>query len=136
MSTEADTTARFDAKWAEYQKAPKFHHVTRELDGKLDRESYVYSTPAGSIELWRTPRPEGSTFGGEYYGGVEVHSPKPHYKGQTPVPWHCQWVKGGECYTDGSSMAFDQYEHDFDMPTYIKDELTTWHRRNFEQDES
>ncbi len=120
------------AKWQAYLDAPKFRHVIRELDGKLERESYVYSTPAGAIELWRTQEagvPNWHQTG--HYGGVEVHSSVPLYDGQTHVPGHCEWVRGGKCYTDGSSLAFDEFERDFGSPEYLKPALANWHRSRF-----
>jgi hypothetical protein len=121
-----------DAKWRAYQDAPKFRHIIRELEGKLERESYVYSTPEGAIELWRTPE-AGDVHWHQsgHYGGVEVHSPVPLYEDQTSVPGYCQWVKGGKCYTDGSSLAFDEFERDFGSPEYLKPALANWHRSRF-----
>lgn len=120
------------AKWQVYLDAPKFWHVIRELDGKLERESYVYSTPKGAIELWRTPE-AGDLHWHEtgHYGGVEVHSPVPLYEGQTSIPGHCQWVRGGTCYSDGSSLAFDEFERDFDAPEYLQSALGNWHSSRF-----
>lgn len=124
--------AERDAKWKAYLDAPKFRHVIRELDGKLERESYVYSTPAGAIELWRRPE-SGDTRWSEtgYYGGVESHSLTPAYEGQTPIDSYCEWVRGGRCYSDGSSLAFDQFEHDFKSPDYLKSALADWHASRF-----
>jgi len=131
MSTP-EQLAKADAKWQAYLAAPKFRHVIRELDGKLERESYVYSTPAGAIELWRRPEAGEVHYSQTgYYGGVESHSPAPHYEGQTQVPGHCEWVKGGKCYTDGSSLAFDEFEHDFESPAYLKTALASWHASQF-----
>jgi hypothetical protein len=125
-------SAEADAKWQAYLAAPKFRHVIRELDGKLERESYVYSTPDGAIELWRRPE-AGEVHRSQtgYYGGVESHSPTPNYEGQPIVPGHCEWVKGGKCYTDGSSLAFDEFEHTFGSPDYLKPALADWHRSRF-----
>ncbi|MDP9184106.1 MAG: hypothetical protein M3O29_00365 [Actinomycetota bacterium] len=121
-----------DAKWQAYLAEPKFRHVIRELDGKLERESYVYSTPAGAIELWRTPEAGVANWHQTgHYGGVEVHSPVPLYDGQTLVPGQCEWVRGGKCYTDGSSLAFDEFERDFGSPDYLKPALANWHRSRF-----
>lgn len=120
------------AKWQAYLDAPKFRHVIRELEGVLERESYVYSTPAGAIELWRRPEVGGTNWHQSgHYGGVESHSPVPLYDGQTPMPGHCEWVKGGKCYTDGSSLAFDEFENDFGTPNYLKPSLADWHRSRF-----
>lgn len=129
MSDEVNATEA-DARWRAYRDAPKFRHVTSELEGTLERESYVYSTPAGSIELWRTP--SSGTYGGDYYGGVETHSAKQLYD-FAPDPSHenCKYTPSGKCWHDGSSMAFDQYEHDFDSPEYIKSELADWHQSRF-----
>ena len=128
----SDQISEADAKWQAYLAAPKFRHVIRELDGKLERESYVYSTPEGAIELWRRPE-VGDTRWHEtgHYGGVETHSPVPLYEDQTPVTGHCEWVKGGICYTDGSSLAFDEFERDFGSPDYLKPALAQWHRSRF-----
>ncbi len=35
------------------------------------------------------------------------HSPKPMYDGQEPMKGPCQYVDGGVCYYDGSSLAAD-----------------------------
>lgn len=126
------TEAERAAKWQAYIDAPKFRHVIRELEGKLERESYVYSTPGGAIELWRRPEAGEVQYSQTgYYGGLESHSPAPRYDGQTPMPGHCEWVRGGKCYTDGSSMAFDEFEHDFGSPDYLKSALTDWHHSLF-----
>lgn len=119
------------AKWQAYLDAPKFRHVTRELDGVLERESYVYSTPAGATELWRRPESGAQWSQTGYYGGVESHSPVPLYAGQEPMTGYCEWVRGGECFSDGSSLAFDQFEHDFGSPDYLKPALADWHRSRF-----
>jgi hypothetical protein len=128
----AQSEAERAAKWQAYVDAPKFRHVIRELDGKLERESYVYSTPAGAIELWRTPE-AGDLHWHQtgHYGGVEVHSPVPLYDGQTSIPGYCEWVRGGKCYSDGSSLAFDEFERDFGSPDYLKPALANWHRSRF-----
>lgn len=121
-----------DAKWQAYLAAPKFRHVIRELDGKLERESYIYSTPEGAIELWRTPEAGVANWHQTgHYGGVEVHSTTPLHEGQAPAPRHCEWVRGGKCYTDGSSLAFDEFERDFGSPEYLKPALANWHRSRF-----
>lgn len=108
---------------------PIKHHVIRHNYGDdwsidMDRESYLYITERGAIEGWRTKSPMPRH--GEYYGGIEVHSPTPSYEGQEPMPDHCQWVKGGVCYTDGSSLAFDQIKDDFDAPRFIFSVLADW----------
>jgi len=122
--------AEADRRWREYRNAPKFRHIITELEGVLERESYVYSTPAGAIELWRTPSV--GTYGSDYYGGVETHSAKQLYD-FSPQPSHenCRHTPTGKCWHDGSSMAFDQFEHSFDAPEYIKSELADWHASRF-----
>lgn len=121
--------AEADRRWREYRNAPKFRHIISELEGKLERESYVYSTPAGSVELWRAP--SSGSYGGEHYGGVEVHSATQLYD-FAPQASHsnCRHTPTGVCWHDGSSMAFDQFEHSFDAPEYIKSELADWHKEH------
>lgn len=109
---------------------PKFWHITRELDGALSRESYVYSTPAGSVELWRTP--SSGNFGSEFYGGVEIHSPEQLFDfAPEPFSLTCQYTATGKCWGDGSSLAFDQFEHSFNAPDFIRAELADWHASRF-----
>lgn len=124
MSTESELAAKHRA----YQDRARFIHRINEVDGELQRESYVYWTTEGAIELWRTPSSY-SWDGNGYIGGVEVHSTIGREM-QTHVDG-CPWVRGGKCYPDGSSMAFDRYAHDFDSPNYIKVELMNWHADHF-----
>jgi hypothetical protein len=127
--SDQEQLSEADAKWRAYQNAPKFRHVTRELDGKLERESYVYSTPAGSIELWRTPSQSSRM---EYFGGVETHSATQLYDFAPKVSHtNCHYTPTGECWHDGSSLAFDQFEHSFNSPDFIKAELADWHQSRF-----
>lgn len=108
---------------------PIKHHVTRhnyadDWSEVRDRESYLYITERGAIEGWRSK--SATPQHGEYFGGIEVHSPEPIYDGQKPMPDHCQWVKGGVCYTTGSSLAFDEIEHCFYHPVLVFDVLQRW----------
>ena len=114
---------------------PIKHHVTRHNYAEdwaetNDRESYLYITERGAVEGWRSKSAMPQY--GEYIGGIEVHSATPSYKGQEPMPDHCQWVKGGICYTDGSSLAFNEIEHDFDSPRFIFATLKHWARGRIE----
>jgi hypothetical protein len=131
MSTEAERQAAWEAERAR----PRFHHIIHETDGQLSRESYVYSTLAGSVELWRTPSASSYNPSG-YYGGVEIHSATQLYD-FAPEPSHrnCKHTPTGKCWHDGSSMAFDQFEHAFASPDYIKAELKEWHDDKFGTDE-
>lgn len=92
-----------------------------------DRESYVALNKDRSIEAWRSTvtRPGGLDDSDDdmrllyptgYLGGVEVHSPTPHYEGQQPLDRPCSYVVGGKCYPDGSSLAFDYIQYDFENP--------------------
>lgn len=95
MTDQATSKSERTAAWEAHRRAPKFLHITRELEGVLERESYVYSTPDGAIELWRKSAPVEHTWNGSgYFGGVEVHSPKPLYANQSPRPGHCAFVWG------------------------------------------
>lgn len=87
------------------------------------RESFVLIFESGAIEGWRTPEGPGTQFHESgHYGGVEVHSKTPRYDGQEPNPDYCEWTRG-DCYHDGSAMAFDRIEWFFDMPDLIFAEL-------------
>lgn len=83
---------------------------------KRDREAYVVLTPEVSVEGWRMTSLSAPH---EQFGGVEVHSPEPLYDGHQPLDRPCSYVKGGVCYTDGSSLAFGYIEHSFDSPKSI-----------------
>ncbi|AIY01180.1 hypothetical protein ART_1581 [Arthrobacter sp. PAMC 25486] len=141
MTVEEEAAkAEHEAKFTAYNRAPKFRHITRELEGVVERESYIYSTPDGAVELWRRPETGGLSWSSTgHMGGVEIHSPKPLYANQKQNPGYCAHVWGGKCWTSGSSMAFDQYEEEFGQPDYIKAELARWHSNEFdspEEDES
>lgn len=137
MTTRERSEAEHAAAWEAHCRAPKFRHITRELEGVVERESYIYSTPEGAIELWRRPDSGDLSWNSTgHIGGIEVHSPQPLFKDQTPRPGHCQHVWGGQCWTTGSSMAFDQFEHSFGTPDYIKGALESWHSGQFSQDET
>lgn len=69
--------------------------------GWHDRVSLVASDKAGAVELWEAGR--NTTYGP--IGGIEVHSRKPVYDGQEPME-ECSILHGGECYCDGSSLAY------------------------------
>lgn len=138
MTTEEEAKqAKHEALFTAYNRAPKFRHITHELEGVVERESYIYSTPNGAIELWRRPEVGGFSWNSNgHMGGVEVHSPKPLYENQKQNPGYCSHVWGGKCWTTGSSMAFERYEEEFGEPDYIKSELATWHENQFGEGES
>ena len=62
----------------------------------------------GAIHIWcDRHHPEHiARFGDVYYGGIELHQRSPMYQGQKPV--HNCWLIGGDCYTDGSGLQFDE----------------------------
>jgi hypothetical protein len=91
-----------------------------------ERESYVLIFKHGSVEGWRTPYDEGYIAPSSHYGGIEVHSANHMYEGHEPMPGHCQYVQGGTCYHDGSSLAFEQIEHYFDAPEAMYEVLAGW----------
>lgn len=110
------------------------HQVTTmsDMEGNLivgrDRESYFLTVPGkGAVEAWRTKSLEGQAWTDTgYYGGIEIH-----HKNNPGEKWwggHMRscWVTGGECWTDGSSLAFGQVEHHFDSPSYIQSVLMEW----------
>lgn len=110
------------------------HQVTTmsDMEGNLiagrDRESYfLHVSGKGAVEAWRTRSPEGHEWTGTgYYGGIEVH--RKNNPGEKWWGGHMRscWVTGGECWTDGSSLAFDSVEHFFDNPSYIQSVLMDW----------
>jgi hypothetical protein len=127
------TEAEREAAWEADRAKPRFHHIIHETDGKLSRESYVYSTLAGSVELWRTPeRTEKRYSTTGYYGGVEIHSATQLYDFAPEVSHtNCKYTPTGKCWHDGSSLAFDQFENAFASRDYIKAELKEWHASHF-----
>lgn len=137
MTDQKPSKTEHEVAWEAHRRVPKFLHITRELEGKLERESYIYTTPDGSIELWRKPSPAEHTWNDSgYFGGVEVHSPTQLYTNQPPRPGHCSHVWGGQCWTTGSSLAFDEFENDFDSSEYIRGALASRHSQQFDGDES
>lgn len=96
-----------------------------------ERESYLYITEAGTVEAWRSPSAIQDPFFAPtgYFGGIEVHSKTPMYPGQELRDGHCEWTRG-DCYHDGSSMAFDSVERFFDTPAYIFSVLADWAESN------
>lgn len=113
----------------------KWHKTSHGFDADLnpirERESFVYITEAGAIEAWRTPSASSDPFFAPtgYFGGIEVHSKTPMYSGQEVRDGHCEWTRG-DCYHDGSSMAFDSIERFFDAPAYIFSVLADWAESN------
>ena len=85
------------------------------------RESYVLRVPGrGAVEMWRM-----KTMGYEF-GGIEVHSSHETEYG-VEIPG-CQ-VLGGKCWTDGSSLAFEDNKHMWGNPTAVKLLLKDWSGR-------
>ena len=113
----------------------KWHKTTHGFDDDLkpirDRESYLYITEVGTVEAWRTKAGDADPFWNPtgYYGGIEVHSKTPMYDGQKPLGRHCE-LTHGDCYTDGSSLAFEQVERFFDTPAYVFSVLADWAESN------
>ena len=89
------------------------------------RESYTLTYASGTIEGWRTR----SVFNPDlYYGGIEVHSKTPMYEGQVDPFMNCE-LTGGDCYPDGSSLAYERDIKDlFDVtaPDEMYAELARW----------
>lgn len=111
-----------------------FHQVTKafDMDGTekygRDRESFFLVVPGfGGVEAWRTQSSEINSFTPTgYYGGVEIHSEiVPEDRGSM-ARLHSCFVTGGECWTTGSSLAFDDVQNWFDYPEYIKLYLKDW----------
>ena len=93
-----------------------------------DRESYFLHVPGkGAMEAWRTKSPEGYEWTDTgYYGGIEQHyNHKPEDADWLAELDSC-WVTGGKCWTTGSGLAFEQVEHHFDNPAYIRAVLMEW----------
>lgn len=115
----------------------KWHKTSHGYDDDMNPirecESYVLITESGAVEAWRTPSStimQDSPFNQtRYFGGIEVHSKTPMYPGQEDRGVYCEWTRG-DCYHDGSSMAFDGIEHSFDSPTYIFSVLAGWAESN------
>jgi len=97
------------------------------VSGK-DRESYFLHVPdKGAVEAWRTKSPEGYEWTDSgYYGGIEIHYKHDPGEGFWGANMPSCWVTGGQCWTTGSSMAFDQVEHFFDNPAYVRAVLIEW----------
>ena len=114
----------------------KWHQVSHGYNDKWEdvrlRESFVYITERGAIEGWRTPLME-PFYGDTHVGGIEVRSKTPLYEGHKPNSTYCFWTRG-ECYHDGSSLAFDLIEPIFNSPEMVFDVLSEWSTRRFGED--
>lgn len=75
--------------------------------------TYVLQGPKGSVQFQlgvgvflphiEDFRPDGDC--GRFSGyDVGYHSPKPMFEGQMPLTHECEYVEGGKCYYDGSSL--------------------------------
>lgn len=67
---------------------------------KRGRIAIIAQDERGAVELWT--REGGLTD----HGGIELHSPRPMYGERTPDFTDCDILPGGECWTDGSSLAW------------------------------
>jgi hypothetical protein len=90
------------------------------------RESYVLLFKHGAVEGWRSPSDPGLVGVDSHYGGIEVHAAHPMYEGHKPMDTNCPYVKGGVCYHDGSSLAFDTIQHLFGFPHAMYKVLAGW----------
>lgn len=111
-----------------------FHQVTKayDMDGTekygRDRESFFLVVPGfGGVEAWRTKALEVSSYAPTgYYGGVGIHSENEPENKDFMVRSSSCFVTGGECWTTGSGLAFDDVQNWFDSPEYIKLYLKDW----------
>lgn len=94
------------------------------------RESFILIYEGGAVEGWRTPTAQSFDEPGPgHYGGIEIHSKTPNRAEQAVSGGYCEWTKG-DCYHDGSSLAFEQIEWCFDNPEYMFDVLGEWAETN------
>jgi hypothetical protein len=110
------------------------------LHGKPNRHQWIAHGASGAVEFWASPVEMDGRI--EWYGGVEVHSKtKSDYAGEIP---RCS-VIGGQCWTSGSSMAFDdeiepylrmEDENEWDgLLSFFQRSLERWYITNFKDGE-
>ena len=120
----------------------KWHKTSHGYDDDMlpirERESFILIYPTGAIEGWRAPSmdgPEPMWAPTGYYGGIEVHSKTPLRDGHRKNGEYCEWTRG-DCYHDGSSLAFDQIQYYFDNPGYLFTILREWAETNLPKQEA
>lgn len=113
------------------------HGYDDSMEPRRDRESYIYITERGAVEAWRSSTPvEDSVIAPTgHFGGIEVHSKTPIYRGHEVNRRYCEWTRG-DCYHDGSSLAFREIEWHFDTPNYIFSILADWAEFNLKEEAS
>ena len=111
-------------------------------EGEITRHMWTAVGPNGAVHVWAEPTSNG--FRDErYYGGVEVHSPKPIYESvwaQEPSHTDC-WLLHGPCWHDGTSLYFSEriepvIRHDEPpfgehVHSYINAILNDWYQSKF-----
>ena len=108
----------------------KSHHYTEDMTEVRDREAYVYITEHGAVEAWRTKTQANGVFPSGYFGGIEYHCREPQWEEQTSTPGNCDLLASGTCFHDGSSLAFDDVQHEFNNPQHMYQELA-WRARHY-----
>jgi hypothetical protein len=92
---------------------------------------------------------ESPSYGREWLGGIEIHSPKQLYGSEPadPTQKHC-WLLDGPCWHDGSSLYFsehlapllERYASDDVFPSHVHEwmlgALLSWHRDRFARPEA
>lgn len=73
------------------------------MGGIQKRYSWSIFNDKGAIEVWA----EQQYTSPEWFGGVEIHSPKPLYEGQQVIE-KCRHTMG-KCYCDGTSVYFHDH---------------------------
>lgn len=99
---------------------------TRKGEEKLDRESWVlYVYGLGGVEVWRTktPEPIKEVMKEDHYGGVEVHYEKETESTEEMHYLPSCTITGGECWTAGSSFAFETVREFFEDPVKVREYL-------------
>lgn len=118
-------------------------------EGEVKRHMWTLVGPNGAVHIWAEPMPEtlSRSWGEKYYGGVEIHSPKPLYESewaQNPSHAEC-WLLKCPCWHDGSSLYFSeriapllsQEEAPFGdhVHSFINAILFDWYRSKFRAEE-
>ena len=80
-------------------------------DNGTERHVWSVKNERGGLHVWAHQHDDDyrMKWGQRYWGGIEMHSPRPLHEGQEGKPHHDKcWLLGVPCWHDGSSLQFDE----------------------------
>lgn len=104
---------------------------------KTNRHIWACQNELGGVHIWAQLY-QHSNLSEQYYGGIEVHSPKPLYDPTEPHSHDSCWLIGGPCWHDGSGLAFEDHVLPLirelgteNILQHLKPILIKWHKLYF-----